>query len=99
MRTRRFVLLTKALGSASLLAACEKDRGVETTPANPKGSFYDAGVAIEPASTPAPDGGATPTPEPVPPPRVVPLPANPKGSHYDGGMRIPPPPPPPPAKK
>lgn len=92
MRQKRFLLVTAALSTVAATEACGKDpvakpettdgREISPLPANPKGSYYDAGLA-------------TPEPPPRPPPttaetdagRVIPrLPANPKGSHYDAGL-------------
>lgn len=82
MRTKRFLLVTAALTTVACgKNAAEKPDAGETLPlpANPKGSFYDGGMA------------ETPPPPPPPPPvdagPVRPLPANPKGSHYDAGKR------------
>ena len=90
MRQKRFLLVTAALSTAVSVQACGKDPVAKPDegeklplPANPKGSFYDAGVA-------------EPPPPPPPPPDPVPPPANPKGSFYDAGIQPPPPPPPPP---
>ena len=51
MVRRRFLLVTAALSSAALGAACGKQRN--DLPGNPKGSFYDSGVVSAPD---APDG-------------------------------------------
>lgn len=74
MRSKRFLLVTAALSTV----ACGKEpakpeppeTGVMNMPANPKGSFYDAGLQPEPTTTQT----------------VIPPPANPKGSHYDAGL-------------
>lgn len=94
MRQKRFLLVTAALSTVAATEACGKDpvakpettdgREISPLPANPKGSYYDAGLA-----TPEP-----PPPPPPPPPTaekdagrpIHRLPANPKGSHYDAGL-------------
>lgn len=106
MRTKRFLLVTAALSTV----ACGKDPAMKPDtkqpdaetlplPANPKGSFYDAGTP-SPVDTPPPppaEDAATKNPPPPPikdagggPLKPHPLPANPKGSFYDGGKRPPP---------
>lgn len=95
MRPRRFLLVTKALTAAGLVAACGKETGaVQPLPGNPKGVTYD-----EPKPTP-PDAGSNIAPLPANPkgsnydnapppsagPPVLPPPGNPKGSHYDAGV-------------
>jgi hypothetical protein len=79
MRPKRFLLVTAALSTV----ACGKqaaqpeppEAGVMNLPANPKGSFYDAGLEPPP-----------PPPPPTTTQTVIPPPANPKGSHYDAGL-------------
>lgn len=44
MRPRRYLLVTTALGSATLIGACRKDALPEPPPGNPKGVVYDAGT-------------------------------------------------------
>jgi hypothetical protein len=106
MRTKRFLLVTAALSTAAAASACGKDQppkpdASETLPlpANPKGSFYDAGSAVDPIPPEPLDAGATSadagsqksTPPAVKDAGTGPirnrLPANPKGSHYDAGRR------------
>lgn len=83
MRSRKFLLVTKALTTASIAVACKKEELASPAeagnpyPANPKGAVYDEGML--PAT---PDAGAVPIGPPTITP-VIPLPANPKGSHYD----------------
>lgn len=101
MRTKRFLLVTAALSTAVTgAAACGKNPATpdagETLPlpANPKGSFYDAGIEPTPdPQTPTPDGEAPKDAGTIKPPPLQDagkpiinrLPANPKGSHYDAG--------------
>ena len=79
MRPRRFLLVTKALSAASLVAACGKESTTTPPlPGNPKGSTYD-----RPPPSATTLGGA--------PPKTIPPPGNPKGAHYDaGGPKLPP---------
>ena len=46
MTPKRFLLVTAALSSAALGAACGKQRN--ELPGNPKGSFYDSGIEVAP---------------------------------------------------
>lgn len=104
MRTKRFLLVSAALATAaSATVACGKNPATPDTkdaetlplPANPKGSFYDAGIEPPPEPPPPPPTDASTKPDasnPKPPPikdaggPVIPrLPANPKGSFYDAG--------------
>ncbi len=84
MKSRRFLLVTKALGSASLLLACKKESMVQPLPGNPKGSHYDETSAQDagtPKAEPLPgnpkgssyDEGLAPSAKaaPIPPPSVV----------------------------
>ena len=101
MRTKRFLLVTAALVACGKTPATPEktDAEVLPLPANPKGSFYDAGIEPTPTDTPTtPDAGAPKdagTTNPPPPPikdagaiiKPHPLPANPKGSFYDGGRK------------
>jgi hypothetical protein len=101
MRTKRFLLVTAALTTAAAsTTACgktpatpdQKDAEVLPLPANPKGSFYDAGVHPTPtAETETPDA-SNPKPPPIADaglPIRPHLPANPKGSFYDAGRKKP----------
>ena len=76
MRPKRFLLVTAALSTIACGKEAAKpeppEAGEMNMPANPKGSFYDAGLQPEPPPT------TTQT--------VIPPPANPKGSHYDAGL-------------
>lgn len=90
MRTKRFLLVTAALTTTM---ACGKDAAKPETsqtdaetlplPANPKGSFYDAGIEATPPPPPPPPPPPTTDAGPV----IRRLPANPKGSHYDAGKK------------
>jgi len=90
MRPRKFLLVTKALTTAGLLAACKKEDlppppgNPKGMPANPKGSIYDAGAAPPPPPPSIDTTGIGPGP-------ITP-PGNPKGTMYDAGLRKPPPP-------
>ena len=48
MRSRRFLLVTTALSSVTLVGACRKEPAYDGLPGNPKGSFYDDGGPVLP---------------------------------------------------
>jgi hypothetical protein len=99
MRTKRFLLVTAALATVacgkSPATPDNKDAETLPLPANPKGSFYDAGVEPPPPEPTTPDASSPDASNPKPPPikdggilmKPHPLPANPKGSHYDAGKK------------
>jgi len=72
MRPRRFLLVTKALSAAGLVAACGKENA-PPPPGNPKGSIaYDAGPPL-----PLPGNPKGSNYEPPPPPtRIAPYEAS-----------------------
>jgi hypothetical protein len=51
VRPRRFLLLSTALSSATIVSACKKDT-IEPPPGNPKGAIYDAGEPLPPPGNP-----------------------------------------------
>lgn len=91
MRPRRFLLLTTALGSTALIAACKKEASHEPPPGNPKGTIYDNGTSQPPPANPKGsfyDAGVTPTPPPT-----VGAETTPSGGADAGTTTIPKPPP------
>jgi hypothetical protein len=66
VRPRRFLLVTSALSSASLVAACKKEPlPTEPPVANPKATFYDAGAAPPPPIAANPKGSQYALPRPA----------------------------------
>lgn len=90
MRPRKFLLVTKALTTAGLLAACKKD-DLPPTPGNPKGTWavehHDGGTPVTTEPPPQPSASTNASTPLVPvactPPTAIPPPGNPKGSGYD----------------
>lgn len=67
MRPRRFLLVTTALSSATLVASCKKEAMHEPLPGNPKGAIYDgAGPVIPPPANPKGSGYDDGLPPPKP---------------------------------
>lgn len=67
MRPRRFLLVTTALSSATLVAACKKEAVHEPPPGNPKGAIYDdAGPPLPPPANPKGSGYDAGLPPPKP---------------------------------
>ena len=89
MRPRKFLLVTKALTTAGLVAACKKE-DLPPPPGNPKGTIAVPTDAAPPPPPPAnPKGSMYATPDAAPsatpssgtlPKKPPPPPGNPKGT-------------------